>query len=181
MAAPVGPENKPTLLRERDVKRIAEATRWAERTERNRIESPDTMKIRAKEDLSLVANLSGQVIPQYGLIWLVELESDLVAFGAQKIEYPGVSMLGIASGAIPIDAPGYVWRWGIHPVLCSDYATIVWRSRLSSQAGSFYARAAIMGLLLHIGDVAAVDQPSGLPSGVGLVQVRMQQTQRGLS
>ena len=173
MTQPAGIADTPTLLRESDVRRIAKAVRVVEGNERNRIEAPDTMKVRAIEDLALVQNLAGEVIPQYAVVWLVELEDDLITFGAKQIEYPAVTTIGIASGAIPDGAPGYVWRSGTHPLLCSSYEDVEYRRRLSSQAGSWYAIRGELGLILHIGDVAAADQPAGLPAGVGLVRARL--------
>ena len=168
-----GVAEKLNLLRARDVSRIGRAVRWAESQERRLVAFPDVRKVREEPDLVRVQNVSGLLVPQYGLVWLVELEPDLVTLGAARIQYPGVTMLGIAGGAMPIGAPGWAWRSGEHPVLVSDYAAIDYRRRLSSQAGSFYAVAAKLGLLLHIGDVAAADQPAGLPPGVGLVRARL--------
>lgn len=173
--------NDAMLVRLGDLRRIGRAVAWVERTQRRWSDAPDLIRVRAHEHLTPVLNVSGAVIPEYGLVWLVEMQADEVSFGASLFDYPAVSMLGIASGVMSIGAPGFVWTTGIHPVLCVDYASILYKSRLSSQAASFYAMAGIAGLLLHVGPVAAAQQPAGHPAGVGLVKVRMQHARRGMS
>ena len=169
------------LVRSGDLHRIGRAVAWVERVQRRWSDAPNLIRVRASEDLTPVLNVSETPVSEYGLVWLVDMDADNVSFGADQFDYPAVSTLGIASGQMPIGAPGFVWRTGVHPVLCENYASIPFKSRLSSQAGSFYAIPGTMGLLLHVGLVAAGLQPAGHPAGVGLVKVRIQTARRELS
>jgi hypothetical protein len=130
---------------------------------------PD-QQVRAMEDTVAIRNDSGTTIPQYGIVWLVERDSAGAYWSAEQIDYPAVTSIGIATAEIAAAGYGRAWVRGEHPVLCSDYASVVLMSRLSTQAASFYATAAALGLLLMVGDHA---QPGGLPAGVGLVRVRI--------
>ena len=181
MTEATGTAGDAVLVRSGDLHRIGRAVAWVERVQRRWSDAPNLIRVRESEDLTPVLNVSGATVPEYGLVWLVNIQTDEVSFGADQFDYPAVSTLGIASGQMPAGAPGFVWRTGIHPVLCAGYAGIPFKSRLSSQAESFYAIPGTMGLLLHVGPVAAGLQPAGHPAGVGLVKVRIQTARRELS
>ena len=120
-----------------------------------------------------VVNTSGLAVPQYGIVWLGATASDGYSRNASQIEYPGVTMFGVATAAIPAGAPGRAWISGVHPVLCSNYAAMPLGTRLSTQAASWFALRAALGLMLLVGTVPGIDQPGGLPGGVGLVRARI--------
>jgi len=123
-----------------------------------------------------IINFSGDEVAQYSILWLNDFYTDGFSVEASQLLYPGVSRFGIVTEQTPVDAPGNVWTTGIHPVLCSDYASIPIGSRIGLQANSYFAIKAVAGHMQHVGNYL-FDQPAGLPPDVGLIMVRVDSRQ----
>ena len=123
-------------------------------------------------------NAEGTACPQYGVLWLDGFDESNNRYTAKQVDYAGITQIAIACGEIDASDNGLAWREGIRKVLCSDYASVAVQSRVGAQPDSWYAVAAKMGPMMVVGEVAAGDQPTGLPAGVGVVLAKLEGVRR---
>ena len=164
---------RPVTFTKESAKRIAKATRAVEAAGLDISRTPRRGASSRLRDNVEFHNQDTAAAPANAVIWLYEYRSDYSGFNAKRVEYPGITRIGIVAGAVASGDQGNAWQAGYHNVLCSAYASVPILSRIGAVADSWYAAAHDLGQMLVVGSVPAGDQPSGLPAGVGLLRVRL--------
>ena len=118
-------------------------------------------------------NIDSLAAPQYGLVWLKEYDAPSRKWLTRRPMYPGISMVGISSGALGVRASGIAWTRGpkVRKLLCDDYTGLAIGDRVGAQKASWYGAFDELGPFVVHGAVPAAEQPAGLPADAGLVLV----------